>query len=478
MFSCFSCNSSMINDIRDIACIMIHLYHKFAKPTYDIPFIILLLFFETVLTSFIVRRIPYTEIDWAAYMQEVSAYQQGERDYIKIRGDTGPLVYPAGFLYFYSCLKSLASWGSDADDRFDRSTSPEAIQKIQWVFVALYIINCTVVLGLYQNVLNLTRRQANNNHKLQSSGRVWSWRVAMGITCLSKRIHSIFVLRLFNDAPAMLMLHFSMYLFACCDAWKLGCVVFSLAVSIKMNVLLFAPGLLLLLLQKTGSIIGTIKHLSICASVQVILGWPFLSTYPVSYIKKAFEFDRVFFFKWTVNWRFLEEGLFISKRWALILLSCHVGTLVMLAKKWWNASLDQRGRTRTTEWMMRWTKNNKNSIQLSTEYIIYTMFVSNFVGIAFARTLHYQFYSWYFHSLPMLHAITTDLSSSRPMMAYISLSASIVSILGVEYAFNVFPATSMSSIILQVSHVFLLFKICLSRVPIIGNLDVSKIKCQ
>lgn len=33
-----------------------------------------------------------TEIDWIAYMQEVQAYLQGERDYTKIRGDTGPIV--------------------------------------------------------------------------------------------------------------------------------------------------------------------------------------------------------------------------------------------------------------------------------------------------------------------------------------------------------------------------------------------------
>jgi alpha-1,3-mannosyltransferase len=32
---------------------------------------------------------------------------QGERDYAKLRGDTGPLVYPAGFVYLFAALKRL-----------------------------------------------------------------------------------------------------------------------------------------------------------------------------------------------------------------------------------------------------------------------------------------------------------------------------------------------------------------------------------
>jgi alpha-1,3-mannosyltransferase len=35
----------------------------------------------------------------------------------------------------------------------------------------------------------------------------------------------------------------------------------------------------------------------------LVLGAPFLLTYPQSYIRKAFELDRVFFYKWTVNWK-------------------------------------------------------------------------------------------------------------------------------------------------------------------------------
>jgi len=37
----------------------------------------------------------------------VDAFLEGGRDYTKIEGDTGPLVYPAGFLYVYSAIKFL-----------------------------------------------------------------------------------------------------------------------------------------------------------------------------------------------------------------------------------------------------------------------------------------------------------------------------------------------------------------------------------
>jgi alpha-1,3-mannosyltransferase len=44
---------------------------------------------RTVLTN-----IPAdTKIDWPAYMQQVEGFLDGERDYSKLEGDTGPLVY-------------------------------------------------------------------------------------------------------------------------------------------------------------------------------------------------------------------------------------------------------------------------------------------------------------------------------------------------------------------------------------------------
>jgi hypothetical protein len=40
-------------------------------------------------------------------MSQVEGFLGGERDYRNLKGDTGPLVYPAGFLYIYSAFLYL-----------------------------------------------------------------------------------------------------------------------------------------------------------------------------------------------------------------------------------------------------------------------------------------------------------------------------------------------------------------------------------
>ena len=39
--------------------------------------------------------------------EQVTGFLEGERDYGNLKGDTGPLVYPAGFLYIYSALQHV-----------------------------------------------------------------------------------------------------------------------------------------------------------------------------------------------------------------------------------------------------------------------------------------------------------------------------------------------------------------------------------
>ena len=338
---------------------------------------------EAVLSVWIVQRVPYTEIDWIAYLQEVSTWWDDRQyDYLQIRGDTGPLVYPAGFLYLYQVLR----WGT-----------AESVSAAQYVFVAFYVAYQGVVLGVYQRGLlrPIRVRQAiqTNHHNnkdddnsLPDVHAVWLVRVAMGTLCCSKRLHSIFLLRLFNDGPTMLLLYGAMWLFMQSNNyWNTACVVFSLAVSLKMNVLLFAPGLLLLLLQRgpDGQTVLVQRLALACALPQLVLGGPFLVRFPVSYLRKAFELDRVFFYQWTVNWKFLTEDVFVSKPWAWLLLACHVGTLTYLCVQW----LERAKRTAGARLCLV-----SDTTRLSPAYVAHTLMVSNFVGIAFARTLHYQFY--------------------------------------------------------------------------------------
>lgn len=431
-----------------------------ASSKWNFQFVCTLLLVEACLCILIVKNVSYTEIDWKAYMQEVTTWQEGERDYMKIRGDTGPLVYPAGFLYLYGTLKYLA--GGDGTD----------ILKAQWMFVVFYLISTATVMYLYtlgrKSVPFLAKSKnartkdtieqplnLKNEDELKLSHNVWSWRVIMVICSLSKRLHSIFVLRLFNDGLAMLLLYVSIAYFAR-SFWRVGCVFFSLAVSIKMNVLLFAPGLLLLLLQANSTLMGTIQCLAICAIIQMVLGLPFLLTHPISYLRKAFEFDRVFFYKWTVNWKFLAEETFLSKYLSVMLLLLHIGFLSLFCIKWLRVAKRQTGRRLFI------------SQTLSPTYVIYTMFVSNFVGIAFARTLHYQFYSWYFQTVPFMVWISFPRTFTAKCIG-------IIIIVSLEYAFHVFPATSRSSGLLQISHLIILARLSVSDIPrLLGTATTSE----
>lgn len=219
-------------------------------------------------------------------MEEVEGFLSGERDYTKIEGNTGPLVYPAGFLYIFAFFRSLTDEGT-------------SIFKAQFLFVGIYIFNLLIVLWSY-----LRSRKVP---------LIWCF-----LLILSKRVHSIFMLRMFNDCVAMLFGYMAILCFTY-KYWKVGSIVYSVAVSIKMNLFLFAPGIFLLYLLDIG-VMGAVECISICAVVQIILGWPFLSTYPVAYLSKAFELSRVFMYKWTVNFKFLPEDIFVDKKLSLLLL--------------------------------------------------------------------------------------------------------------------------------------------------------------
>ncbi|KAI8372361.1 glycosyltransferase [Choanephora cucurbitarum] len=228
-------------------------------------------------------------------MQEVEGFLHGERDYTKLKGDTGPLVYPAGFVYFYSALFKITHQGQN-------------IRLAQYIFEAIYLISQGLTCAIYRQ-----------------SKRVPPY-VILLLGC-SKRFHSIFLLRCFNDPVAMV------FMLGCILAmtyrkWTLSAILFSLALSIKMNVLLFFPAYGILLWMAIGAY-KTLGQLSLMVVIQYVLGYPFLKAYPQSYLSKAFEFGRVFDYTWTVNWRMMTEETFVSNSFAIQLMAGHAFTLLM-----------------------------------------------------------------------------------------------------------------------------------------------------
>ncbi|VDM67139.1 unnamed protein product, partial [Strongylus vulgaris] len=81
---------------------------------------------DAIGTFLIIKNVPYTEIDWSTYMQQVECYmKKGVRNYSLIEGDTGPVVYPAGHLLVYSVFHTLTNGGKD-------------IRTGQFLFMGLY----------------------------------------------------------------------------------------------------------------------------------------------------------------------------------------------------------------------------------------------------------------------------------------------------------------------------------------------------
>lgn len=203
--------------------------------------------------------------------------------------------------------------------------------------------------------------------------------------------------------------------------WKHGGQSFhnSAALSVKMSVLLYLPGLLVILFKRRG-LFSTLIHLVTLSATQVLFAAPFLREDPWGYARSAFDLGRVFLYKWTVNWRLLDEETFLSNRFAMTLLVGHGTVLIAFGLFKWcapdggAAKILYRGLRRPfyppglvpvtadCEYLNSASPTSFPLIWYYTVDVATVLFTSNLIGIIFARSLHYQFYSWYTQQLPFL----------------------------------------------------------------------------
>ena len=103
-----------------------------------------------------------------------------------------------------------------------------------------------------------------------------------------------------------------------------------------MSILLYLPGLLVILFKRRGLFL-TLIHLVTLSATQALFAAPFLREDPWAYARSAFDLGRVFLYKWTVNWRLLDEEIFLSNRLATTLLVGHGTVLIAFGLFKWCA---------------------------------------------------------------------------------------------------------------------------------------------
>jgi hypothetical protein len=410
------------------------------------------------------------------------------------------------------------------------------------------------------------------------------WRLVLPLCfSLTRRVRAVPALGLFNDTWSMLLAHAAVAVLLTAgpvqpvrqrgaagrtlwrhgdartalarlllwtqSTWRysIASVLLSAAVSVKMNALLFAPGVLAVWLLEGGPALAVAQG-ALCAAVQLAVAAPFLRANATAYFVTGFNLRRVFDQHWSVNFRFLPASVFASPRWALLLLAAHVALLTLGIVRFLHVrrgkpiavagAAGDGGAGATAASARRTVENSPGSSEaphsvvrhrhahsdrvdddgaadgvidavtsaraaaardqavLSPTERLFLLYASNFIGIAFARTLHYQFFLWYFHTLPFLFLVGGSmLSSSGPsvssagrtvstrlqrmltgsalcrrlpsrpralLMSLYSLVPLFLFVLLLELAWNHHPPSAVSSSMVTALHLFLIGRMFLA----------------
>ncbi|GET93276.1 alpha-1,3-mannosyltransferase, putative [Leishmania tarentolae] len=392
---------------------------------------------EAVVILAVILTMPYTEINWKAYMEGVEGFLAGDVDYRNLKNGTGPLVYPGGFVWVYSVLYYLTKKG-------------EAVELAQWLHAGVYLVTLTMVLRLYT-----------------SSGLTWKTIIPLFV---SKRIRSLYVLQLSSDCWAMLFLFAAVSFIAGRPSravtrsrqWFIGCLCYSFAVSIKMDILLFAPGMLYVMLR-TLPFWRVVWNLFVCAALQVAVSLPFLVYDYRAYLAKSVKLDCGLIEQWPVNYRFLDADLVRRPEFGQALFAMTVATWILLWRTRWAARTyltDSEAQvlhpaieeTRRQSTLSRGRAHGDEAVDdEAQEQAVYastllTFFEANLVGVIFARSIHYQFYTRFFYTVPLVLAYTKFPRVLR-----------LMSFALIRQGFESFPPTPNTSMMLQGGFALALF---------------------
>lgn len=141
-------------------------------------------------------------------------------------------------------------------------------------------------------------------------------------------------------------------------------------------------------------------------------------------------------FKWTVNWRFIGEDLFLSRGFSTALLSVHISLICLFATTYW---LRPAG-CNVPDLVRNLLHKRQRAVDLSKSYIMTVMLTSLAIGLLCARSLHYQFFAYLSWTTPFL----LWRAGLHPVLLYTVWAAQ-------EWVWNVYPSTDVSSVVVVAS---------------------------
>lgn len=161
-----------------------------------------------------------------------------------------------------------------------------------------------------------------------------------------------------------------------------------------------------------------------------MLAIPFLQTNPSGYLERAFDFKRQFMFKWTVNWRFVPEEIFLSTEFRCGLIALH---LLILAIFGITSFLRPSG-TNVPDFAGKFLGGRNRGVALQPSFTMAVLLATLAVGLLCARSIHYQFFAYLAWATPFL-------------LWRAGYHPALVCALWLmqEWAWNVYPSTNLSS---------------------------------
>lgn len=237
----------------------------------------ILLCLEILLDLYFLRHGPLHPIDYPTYLVQTRQIRFGERDYAKVYGPTGPLVYPGGHVIIFSFFERL--FGIKGDVNWP------GYLPAQWIFVALQLGH-TYVSPLIALLID-SKKVVHQIYKIASP----SPQLDCIFFLLTIRARNLFQNGLFND-PFQTLFSYLGVLFLLKRRFTLSLIFFSLGASVKMSGLLWVPGVATYLISSIG-VIETIKNSWAGILVQISVALPFCG-HLWHYIHQSFELDRKF----------------------------------------------------------------------------------------------------------------------------------------------------------------------------------------